>query len=168
MALPLLQGEVLDLGCGLGNLSLAAAARGAKVTALDACANAVESLHRRAGSLGLAIEASAAELAGWRPARQWDGVACIGLLMFFPPDVARAGLSAVREAVRPGGVAVVNVLVEGSTYEAMFGGGERYLFRPGEARAAFAGWQILREVGAEFAAPGGTVKRFETVAARRP
>ena len=41
-ALPFLTGKVLDLGCGLGNLSLAAAARGAQVTAYDACENAVE------------------------------------------------------------------------------------------------------------------------------
>ena len=40
-ALPYLAGNVLDLGCGLGNLAFAAAARGAHVTAYDACELAV-------------------------------------------------------------------------------------------------------------------------------
>ena len=35
-ALPWLQGRVLDSGCGLGNLALAAARRGCTVPALDA------------------------------------------------------------------------------------------------------------------------------------
>lgn len=121
-ALPHLQGEVLDLGCGLGNLTLALAAQGARVTAIDACENAVESLQARVARLGLPVEASSADLSTWRPGRQWDGVACIGLLMFFAP---------------------------------------------GEIRAAFAGWTVLMDEPSTFGAPGGTMKRFETVIARR-
>lgn len=101
-ALPHLQGEVLDLGCGLGNLTLALAARGARVTAIDACEKAVESLQARVARLGLPVEASTADLSAWRPDRQWDGVACIGLLMFFAPVLARGALAALRDAVRPG------------------------------------------------------------------
>ena len=54
-ALPWLSGKVLDLGCGLGNLALAAAARGAHVTAYDACENAVEDLAERALASGLDV-----------------------------------------------------------------------------------------------------------------
>ena len=35
--LPHLRGTLLELGCGLGNLTLTAARRGLSVTALDAC-----------------------------------------------------------------------------------------------------------------------------------
>lgn len=167
-ALAFLQGEVLDLGCGLGNLSLAAARQGARVTALDACGRAITNLARRAREEGLDVTAGAADLRGWRSDRQWDAVACIGLLMFFPPEVARAGLDAVRAAVRPGGVAALNVLVEGTTYLDMFDASGHTLFAPGELALAFAGWTPLHASSDTFPAPGATVKRFETLIARRP
>lgn len=167
-ALPHLRGEVLDLGCGLGNLSLAAAKQGARVTALDASAGAVADLGRRAREAGVDIAAEVADLRAWQPNRPWDAVACIGLLMFFAPAAARAGLAAVRAAVRPGGVAVVNVLVEGTTYLDMFDPAAHCLFARGEVAKAFRGWGLLAESEDEFAAPGATVKRFETVIARRP
>lgn len=167
-ALGHLKGDVLDLGCGLGNLALAAARRGARVTALDACAAAVENLRQLARTEGLAVEAMRRDLRAWRPEREWDGVACIGLLMFFAPADARAGIGAIRSAVRAGGVAVVNALVEGTTYFDMFDADAHCLFEEGELERAFDGWTLLASTRDTFAAPRGTVKRFETVIARRP
>lgn len=167
-ALPFLSGKVLDLGCGLGNLALAAAARGAQVTAYDLCENAVEDLAERALASGLDVWVRTVDLKGWRPDETWDAVNCIGLLMFFAREEALAGLVAVRDAVRPGGVAVVNVLVEGTTFTAMFDPDEHHLFRPEEVAAPFAGWEVLHDSVEDFAAPGGKVKRFRTLIARRP
>jgi tellurite methyltransferase len=165
--LPYLAGDVLDLGCGLGNLALAAAARGARVTALDACEDAVADLANRASAAGVDIRARAVDLRGWRPQEGFDAVACIGLLMFFAPTDATAGLLAVRDAVRPGGVAAVNVLVEGTTFLEMFDPAAYHLFTREQLAAPFAGWAVLHDREDDFPAPGGTLKRFRTLVARR-
>ena len=167
-ALPWLTGNVLDLGCGLGNLSLAAAARGAQVTAYDACENAVDDLAERAVASGLDVWVKAVDQKGGRPEKTYDSVACIGLLMFFARDDALAGVAAVRDAVRPGGVAVVNAMIEGSTFLAMFDPDAYYLFKPEELAAPFAGWEFLHDSEEEFPAPGNTIKRFRTLVVRRP
>jgi tellurite methyltransferase len=54
--LPHLRGRVLELGCGLGNFSLAAARGGHTVTAMDACEHAVADLQRRAADEVLTLQ----------------------------------------------------------------------------------------------------------------
>jgi tellurite methyltransferase len=88
--------------------------------------------------------------------------------MFFPREDALAGLAAVRDAVRPGGVAVVNAMLAGSTFLAMFDPDGYCLFEPDEIAAPFAGWEVLHDSVEEFPAPGDKLKRFRTLIARRP
>jgi tellurite methyltransferase len=163
--LPHLFGEVLDLGCGLGNLSLAAARAGCKVSALDASPAAIADLGRRAGALQL--KASLADLRHYEPDRQYDCVVAIGLLMFLACPEARALLGRIRDAVRPNGLAAVNVLIEGTTYMDMFDPAGYCLLGRDELTAAFEGWQIVLSRHEDFAAPRDTIKRFHTLIARR-
>lgn len=60
--LPYMRGRVLDLGCGLGNLTVEAARRGCSVLALDATANAIERIRSVASAEGLPVEATVADL----------------------------------------------------------------------------------------------------------
>jgi tellurite methyltransferase len=163
--LPHLFGDVLDLGCGLGNLSVAAARAGCKVTALDASTTAVADLARRAH--GLQIEAVTADLADYKLDRNYDCVVAIGLLMFFTCPRARVLLGRIRDAVGPGGRAAINVLIEGTTYMDMFDPAAYCLFGRNELTAAFSGWQILLSRHEDFPAPGNTLKRFHTLIAQR-
>jgi SAM-dependent methyltransferase len=91
-ALPHLRGRVLDYGCGLGNLALAAARQGCEVLALE----------------------------------------------------------------------------EGTTYLDMFDPSGHCLFTPDAVVQRFAGWDILSLAHEDFPAPGGRLKRFVTLIARKP
>ena len=166
-ALPYLSGRVLDCGCGMGNLAFAAAAQGCTVLALDASPAAVAHIQRRAASESAPVAAVLADLRDYEIQGEFDAVVSIGLLMFFDCPGAFRTLAQLQSHVRQDGIAVVNVLVEGTTYMEMFDPAHYCLFARGELESRFAGWDMLQSEISEFAAPGGTVKRFATVIARR-
>lgn len=168
LALPYLQGEVLDFGSGMGNLAFAAARQGCRVTALDASQAAVAHMQQRATAEALPVRAEQADLRQYRIGADYDGIVSIGLLMFFDCATARKVLGELQQQVRPGGHAAVNVLIEGTTYLDMFEPAEHCLFTATELQQHFAGWEILQNELSTFEAPGNTVKRFATVIARKP
>jgi tellurite methyltransferase len=167
-ALPHLKGQVLDFGCGLGNLAMAAAAKGCSVVALDASPAAIRHLQQRAAARALPVEAIEADLREYRIEGDFDCVVAIGLLMFFDCATALRVLSMLQDRVRPGGIAVINVLVEGTTWLDMFGTENCCLFARGELASRFAGWEILLSEFRDFEAPRETLKSFATIIARKP
>ncbi|MDH5536594.1 MAG: methyltransferase domain-containing protein [Betaproteobacteria bacterium] len=160
-------GRVLDLGCGLGNLSIEAARRGATVVAIDASATAVERVRAAAASERLAIEAAEANLETYAIEGLFDTVVAIGLLMFVRKPTALAMLRAIQDHVAPGGCAIVNVLVEGTTYLSMFDPDSFCLFGATELDERFAGWKILLSQRDSVDAPENTKKEFSTIVARK-
>ena len=166
-ALPYVSGRVLDLGCGLGNLSLEAARRGCEVTAIDASAAAIERIAAAASQERLHVAASRAELGGYTGTGSYDTVIAIGLVMFFPCPVAEHLLAEIRRAVARGGRAIVNTLIAGTTWMEPFEPGHYCLLEEGALERTFAGWRILLARREDFEAPGATLKRFETVVAQR-
>lgn len=167
-ALPFVSGRVLDLACGLGNLSIAAARKGREVVAVDASPAAIAHVAGVARDERLNLEAVEADIQGYELEGSFDTVVAIGILMFFPREVALALLERVQRAVSPGGCAVVTVLIEGTTFMRMFDDGRYYLFAPDELERSFAGWAMMLSRVGEFPGPNGTVKRFATVIARKP
>ena len=167
-ALPFLRGEVLDLGCGLGNLALEAARGGCRVTALDGSPTGIARIREAAEVQRLPLAAHEADLGQYAIERDFDAVVAIGLLMFFPRERAEALLADMMAHVKPGGVLVLNVLIEGTSFLGMFEPGHYHLFPPGALAAELSGWEILAESVDRFPAPNDTVKVFETLIARRP
>jgi tellurite methyltransferase len=166
--LPHLHGRVLDFGCGLGNLAMAAAAQGCSVLALDASPTAIASLRRRAQAAALPVDAIEADLRHYPIDEEFDCVASIGLLAFFDCATALRVLAMLQDRVRRGGIIAVNTLIEGTSYLEMFGTADYCLPARDELPGRFAGWEILHLGFPEFDAPGKTVKSFITIIARKP
>jgi tellurite methyltransferase len=167
LALPHLRGRVLDLGCGLGNLAIDAARRGCSVLALDASVNAIARIRKVASAEGLSIEAKVTDLATCRITEDFDVIVSIGLLMFMESFCALKLLKEIQSHVRPDGLAIINVLIEGTTYLDMFEPGCYYLFGQNELRDEFAGWELVESRYDSFEAPGLSIKKFATVIARK-
>jgi tellurite methyltransferase len=168
LALPYLTGEMLDFGCGMGNLSFEAAKRGCRVLALDGSQAAVEHIRVRATEDDAAVSAYVADLKDYALTGEYDCVVSIGLLMFFDCATAFKVLTDLQARVRPGGVLIINVLVEGTTYLDMFDASGHCIFNPQEIEQRFAGWTLEHLEINEFEAPHQTLKRFSTVIARKP
>ena len=113
------QGQtLLDVACGTGNVALAAAARGAAATGVDASAPLVEQARERAAAAGLEarfLEGDAGSLPV--PDGAFDAAAsAFGVI--FAPDPARA-LAEMLRVTRPGGlVALTSWTAEGAIFEA--------------------------------------------------
>jgi tellurite methyltransferase len=166
--LPYLHGKILDFGSGMGNLAFAAAAGGCAVTAVDASPAAIEHITRRAATEGLPVSARIADLRDYQLADDYDCVVSIGLLMFFDRPIALRVLGQLQERVRPGGIAAINVLIEGTTYLDMFDPSGYCLFAADELTRRFAGWEVLHSMVQCFDAPNASLKRFATIVARKP
>lgn len=167
-ALPFVSGRVLDLGCGLGNLSLEAARRGCEVTAVDASAAAVRRIVSAAAQENLRVSAVQSDMSAYSIAGAYDTVIAIGLVMFFDCPEAWRLLGEIRRGTAPRGRAIVNTLIEGTTWMDPFEPGHYCLLSEGALERAFGGWEILLARREEFPAPGGKLKRFDTVVAQRP
>jgi len=167
-ALAHVQGAMLDLGCGLGNLSLAAARQGHAVLAVDASPAAITRIQADATQAKLPIQAKVVDLETWEIDTSFDTIAAIGILTYFPRRRALELLKSVLNRTLPGGRVILNSLIEGTTFFDLFDGDCYYLFQPGELVAAVKGWSILHCQREEFEAPNGTIKLLETVIAEKP
>ena len=87
--------------------------------------------------------------------------------MFFNQATAFNLLRDIQNNIKSGGIAVINTLVEGTTFMDMFDPDNYYLFASGELEQLFCGWSILESVDQSFPAAAATVKEFATIIAKK-
>jgi tellurite methyltransferase len=138
------------------------------VVALDASGTAINHLRQRAVAEALPVEAIEADLRTHEISEDFDCVVSIGLLMFFDCATASRVLSMLQARVRPGGIAAINVLVEGTSYLDMFQADQYCLFARTEMASRFADWDVIHLEYRDFDAPGQRIKSFVTLIARKP
>lgn len=98
-----ISGEVLDIGCGLGDNAIYLASRGHSVTGLDGSPTAIEEARRRAEAAGVRVRfevADATELTGFDG--RFDTVVDSALYHCLDVDGRCAYLAALHRAARPG------------------------------------------------------------------
>ena len=103
----------------------------------------------------------------WRVDRRYESIVSIGLLMFFHRDRAQDLLDLIQQHVEPGGRAIINVLIEGTTYTDMLEPGRHSLFGRNELAERFATWSVVEVAFESFDAAGGTRKEFCTIIAAK-
>lgn len=98
--------QVLDVGGGSGGLAVPLAREGCTVTVVDASADALATLHRRAAEAGVAgrirgVQGDVDDLSGVVPEAGFDLVLCHSVLGVV--DDPAAAVAALSAATRPGG-----------------------------------------------------------------
>lgn len=93
--------DVLELACGTGQWTKFLAARGHRVTAVDAAPEMLAVAQERVA--GLSVEFVEADLFSWRAPRQFDTVFFAFWLSHVPPAQLAAFWKLVQGTLRPGG-----------------------------------------------------------------
>ena len=147
----LIQGRVLDVGCGTGENALFFASRGLHVTGLDASAVAIDRAQAKARTRKLAvrfIQGDALRLAAL--AETFDTVTDCGLLHVFSDQDVELLIRGVHAVLRPAGIYWLMCCSEHATFP-----GPRRLTQQHIAALLKDGWQIRSIEHARFEVTAG-------------
>jgi SAM-dependent methyltransferase len=133
-------GRALDLACGAGRHALYLAQAGWSVKAVDSSPAGIGILREHAAALGLVVDTRIADLETGEFVLEENAYDLIVDCNYLQRDL----FSRMRAAVRPSGrvVAMIQMVDDSPGLAPM---NPAYLFRPGELRGFFRGWEILHD-----------------------
>jgi SAM-dependent methyltransferase len=145
-------GLALDVACGVGRHAIWLTERGWQVTAVDNSRVAIEILRRRAGEKGLVIDSRIADLERHEFTIEPDTYDLIVVCNYLQRDL----LPSIKAGARIGGavIAAIAMMDDDPKVKRM---NPDFLLNPGELRAEFEGWELLRDF--EGKQPGGARRR---------
>jgi SAM-dependent methyltransferase len=150
--------RVLDVGCGTGNASLAAAARGAEVTAVDPSPGLVALARARAEAEGAAVRVEIATAGGLPFGDGAFDAVVSSFAVIFAPDAEAAVREMVR-VVRPGGAVALTTWLPGGGIQAAAEVLMSLLPPRPEPRPRWDDPDWIADLLARAGAPGGTADR---------
>jgi SAM-dependent methyltransferase len=152
--------RVLDVGCGTGNATLAAARAGADATGVDPAERLLETARERASDEGLDVTFAAGRAEELPFADGSFDIALSAFGIIFASDPVGA-LTELLRVLKPGGRAFVSVWVPAGAVDAMMGVFRRATAAAtGSARQPFA-WSDADAVAAVVASHGASVRVHE-------
>ena len=141
--------RVLDLACGEGRHSLAAAALGARVLGIDRDESKLAAARARAAAAGLSIDWQEVDLEG-----EWPDLAVFDAVLVFN-YLDRARMPRIIQLVAPGGLLMMETFLEAQREAGWGPTSSAHLLRPGEIRRLVAplrvehGREVLETVDVE-------------------
>jgi SAM-dependent methyltransferase len=133
-------GRALDVACGAGRHAIWLAERGWRVTAVDNSRAAIEILRQRASEKGLVIDSRIADLERHEFTIEPGSYGLILNCCYLQRDL----FPAIKAGVRVGGavIAVIAMVDDDPNVKPM---NPAFLLKPGELRAEFEGYELLRD-----------------------
>jgi tellurite methyltransferase len=157
--------RALDVACGAGRHALLLAARGFRVTAVDASSVGVEMTLARASASGLALDARVADLERGEFSIEAGAYQLVCDFYYLQRDLFKP----MRDGLRRGGLFVAAIHTADARPDARPMNPD-FMLRPGELREQFRDWEILHyhETEGRDDDPGDHARPTAEIIARRP
>ena len=160
-------GDALDMGCSNGRNALYLAQRGFTVTAVDVNAGALGQLQSIIEQEGIeTIMPRVYDISDANLDADYDFIACTVTLMFIHPSRVDAVLADMQQHTRPGGCNLIVCAMD--TPENPCSINFPFTFGPGQLRAAYEGWELLKYNEDLGTMHNGARLQFATMLARKP